>query len=222
MTQTLPLFPLGTVLYPGLLLPLHIFEERYRQLVRDLLERPEPRRFGVITIREGRETGVDGVPALHEVGCTATVRRVLKRDDGRFDLVTIGAERFRLTGLDHSRPYLQGEVDLLPEETGDEATVALAAETVQRAFRTYMDALTARGVTQVSIPELPTEPIALSYLVAASVIADLPDRQALLAQPDALHRLTAERALLSRETAMLRTLTSTPAPDLSNTPYSPN
>jgi uncharacterized protein len=222
MTQTLPLFPLGTVLYPGLLLPLHIFEERYRQLVRDLLERPEPRRFGVITIREGRETGVDGVPALHEVGCTATVRRVLKRDDGRFDLVTIGAERFRLTGLDHSRPYLQGEVDLLPEETGDEATVALAAETVQRAFRTYMDALTARGVTQVSIPELPAEPIALSYLVAASVIADLPDRQALLAQPDALHRLTAERALLSRETAMLRTLTSTPAPDLSNTPYSPN
>jgi uncharacterized protein len=222
MTQTLPLFPLGTVLYPGLLLPLHIFEERYRQLVRDLLERPEPRRFGVIAIREGRDTGVDGVSALYEVGCTATVRRVLKRDDGRFDLVTIGAERFRLAGLDHSRPYLQGEVDVLPEETGDEATVALAVETVQRAFRTYIDALTARGVTQVSVPELPAEPIALSYLVAASVIADLPDRQALLAEPDALHRLTAERALLSRETAMLRTLTSTPAPDLSNTPYSPN
>jgi uncharacterized protein len=222
MTQTLPLFPLGTVLYPGLLLPLHIFEERYRQLVRDLLERPEPRRFGVIAIREGRDTGVDGVSALYEVGCTATVRRVLKRDDGRFDLVTIGAERFRLAGLDHSRPYLQGEVDVLPEETGDEATVALAVETVQRAFRTYIDALTARGVTQVSIPELPAEPIALSYLVAASVIADLLDRQALLAEPDALHRLTAERALLSRETAMLRTLTSTPAPDLSNTPYSPN
>ncbi len=222
MTQTLPLFPLGTVLYPGLLLPLHIFEGRYRQLVRDLLENPEPRRFGVITIREGSETGVDGVSALHEVGCTATVRRVLKRDDGRFDLVTIGAERFRLTALDHSRPYLQGEVDLLPEEIGDQAAAALAVETVQRAFRTYIDALTARGVTQVSIPELPTEPIALSYLVAASVIADLPDRQALLAEPDALHRLTAERALLSRETAMLRTLTSTPAPDLRNTPYSPN
>ena len=58
--------------------------------------------------------------------------------------------------------------------------------------------------------------------MAASVIADLPDRQALLAEPDALRRLTAERALLSRETAMLRTLTSTPAPDLRNTPYSPN
>ena len=222
MTETLALFPLGTVLYPGLLLPLHIFEERYRRLVRDLLETPEPRRFGVIAIREGRETGVDGVSALHEIGCTATVRRVLKRDDGRFDLVTIGANRFRLTSLDHSRPYLQGGVELLPEDTGAEAAAELAVEAVQRAFRTYHDALTARGVTQVSIPELPADPIALSYLVAASVIADLHDRQALLAKPDALSRLTAERALLSRETTMLRTLTSTPAPDLRNTPYSPN
>jgi len=202
MTETLPLFPLGTVLYPGLLLPLHIFEERYRQLVRDLLETPEPRRFGVIAIREGRETGVDGVSALHEVGCTATVRRVLKRQDGRFDLVTIGADRFRLTSLDHSRPYLQGEVELLPEDIGDRAVADRAVEAVQRAFRTYHDAL--------------------SYLVAASVIADLSDRQALLAVPDALRRLVAERALLSRETAMLRTLTSTPAPDLRNTPYNPN
>ncbi len=222
MTETLPLFPLGSVLYPGLLLPLHIFEERYRQLVRDLLETPEPRRFGVIAIREGRETGVDGVSALHEVGCTATVRRVLKRQDGRFDLVTIGADRFRLTSLDHSRPYLQGEVELLPEDIGDRAVADRVVEAVQRAFRTYHDALTSRGVTQVSIPELPADPVALSYLVAASVIADLSDRQALLAEPDALRRLVAERALLSRETAMLRTLTSTPAPDLRNTPYNPN
>jgi uncharacterized protein len=222
MTEMLPLFPLGSVLYPGLLLPLHIFEERYRQLVRDLLETPEPRRFGVIAIREGRETGVDGVSALHGVGCTAMVRRVLKRQDGRFDLVTIGADRFRVTSLDHSRPYLQGEVELLPEDIGDRAVADRVVEAVQRAFRTYHDALTSRGVTQVSIPELPADPIALSYLVAASVIADLSDRQALLAEPDALRRLVAERALLSRETAMLRTLTSTPAPDLRNTPYNPN
>ena len=61
MAEPLPLFPLGAVLYPGMLSPLHIFEERYRQLVRDLLERPEPRRFGVVAIRKGRETGIDGV-----------------------------------------------------------------------------------------------------------------------------------------------------------------
>jgi Lon protease-like protein len=222
MTQTLPLFPLGTVLYPGLLLPLHIFEDRYRQLVRDLMDGPEPRRFGVIAIREGRETGVDGVSALYAVGCTATLRRVTERDDGRFDLITIGADRFRLTALDHSRPYLQGEVDILPEDTGDSGAAGRAVEAVQRAFRGYIDTLTARGLTQVSVPDLPDEPVALSYLVAASIIADLTDRQALLAEPDALARLTAERTLLARETAMLRSLTATPAPDLRNTPYSPN
>jgi uncharacterized protein len=222
MTETLPLFPLGSVLYPGLLLPLHIFEDRYQQLVRDLLDGPEPRRFGVIAIREGSETGANSVSALYEIGCTATVRRVSEREDGRFDLVTIGADRFRLTGLDYSRPYLQGEVDLLPEETGDEAATSQAVQSVQQAFRTYIGALTTRGVTQVSVPQLPSEPISLSYLVAASIIADLQDRQVLLAEPNALRRLTAERSLLSRETVMLRALTSTPAPELRYAPYSLN
>ena len=87
----MPLFPLGTVLYPGLLLPLHIFEDRYRQLVRDLLDGQEPRGFGVIAIRKGRETGVDGISALYEIGCTTTLRRVSRHDDGRFELVTVGA-----------------------------------------------------------------------------------------------------------------------------------
>jgi uncharacterized protein len=222
MSQMLPLFPLGTVLYPGLLLPLHVFEQRYRQLVRDLMERPEPRSFGVIAIRKGRETGVDGISALYEIGCTATLRKVSRHPDGRFDLITLGARRFRLTRLDYSRPYLQGEVDILAEETGDQAAAQLAAQAVRQAFRGYLDALNGRGVARVSIPELPDEPSALSYLVAASMIIDLSDRQILLAQPDATARLSAERALLSRETSMLRSLSSTPAPELRNSPYNPN
>jgi len=222
MSEMLPLFPLGTVLCPGLLLPLHIFEGRYRQLVRDLLDGPEPRHFGVIAIRRGRETGVDGVSALHEIGCTATLRQVHEHDDGRFELVTVGTQRFRLIALHHSRPYLRGEVDLLAEDTGDETAAGLAAHATAAAFRHYLQALTARGATQVSAPELPDEPIALSYLVAASMIIDLPVRQALLAEPDAVGRLTAEHVLLSREITMLRSLTSTPAPDLRNSPYSSN
>ena len=222
MSETLPLFPLGTVLYPGLLLPLHIFEDRYRQLVRDLLAGPEPRRFGVIAIRKGRETGVEGISSLHEIGCTATLRQVAEHDDGRFDLVTVGAQRFRLLQLDDSGPYLQGEVDLLAEDAGDEAAAEVAAEAVRRGFRAYLNALTARGATQVSVPDLPANPVQLSYLVAASVIIDLGDQQALLAEPDAAARLAAERALLSRETSMLRSLTSTPAPDLRYSPYNPN
>jgi len=222
MSETLPLFPLGTVLFPGLLLPLHIFEDRYRQLVRDLVSQPEPRRFGVVAIREGRETGIEGVSALYEIGCTATLRRVSERDDGRYDLVTVGADRFRLKTLDDSKPYFQGDVEFLPENTGDEAAADVAVQTVQRAFHAYVEALNVRGATQVSIPELPADPLALSYLVAASIIADLHDRQALLAETDALRRLTAERTLLSRETSMLRSLPSTPAPEFRYAPYSPN
>src|ERR1039458_729136 len=141
MSETLPLFPLGTVLYPGLLLPLNIFEERYRRLVRDLLEGPEPKRFGVIAIRKGRETGVDGISALHEIGCTATLREVAEQEDGGFHLVTVGTQRFRLESLDDSQPYFQGEVELLEEEVGDEAAAGLAAQAVQRGFRGYVEAV---------------------------------------------------------------------------------
>jgi uncharacterized protein len=222
MSEPLPLFPLGTVLYPGLLLPLHIFEERYRQLVKDLLAGSEPGQFGVIAIRRGRETGVDGVSALHEIGCIAALRQVREHSDGRFDLVTAGTQRFRLVSLEHGRPYLQGVVDLLAEDTGDEAAAGAAAGAVQRAFRDYLVTLAARGTGEVTIPELPDEPIALSYLVAASMVVDLPDRQALLAEPDALRRLQAERELLAIQTAMLRTFTSAPAPGLRYSRWNPN
>jgi uncharacterized protein len=222
MSQSLPLFPLGTVLYPGLVLPLHIFEERYRELVRDLLDGPEPQQFGVIAIREGRETGIAGVRALHEIGCTAILRQVDEQEDGRYNLVTVGADRFRLLRLDDSRAYLQAEVDLLPDDTGDEAAAGLAVTAVQEAFLAYLEVLAQRGATRVNVPELPDEPVLLSYVVAASVVADLPDKQALLAEPDALRRLTAERTLLLKETTLLRALTSMPAADLRNTPYSPN
>src|SRR5258707_2629426 len=222
MTRTLPLFPLGTVLYPGVLLPLHILEDRSRQLVQALMREPGPRSFGVIAIREGREAGADGVSALYEIGCTATVRRVTEHPDGRFSLVPVGTQRFRLAELDRAQPYLRAEVDLLPEDTGDHEAAQRAAQAVQSGFRAYLDALAARGATQVKSPDLPDEPVLLSYLVAASMIADLSDKQALLAQPDALRRLASERALLSRENAMLRSLTSTPAPGLRFMPYNPN
>jgi len=222
MTATMPLFPLGTVLYPGLVLPLHIFEQRYRQLVRDLLAGPEPRCFGVVAIRKGRETGIDGVAALHRIGCTATLHRVTPFEDGRYQLVTVGTQRFRLLALDQSLPYLQGEIDLLAEEIGDEAAAALAAGAVQQAFGEYLAALAAYQGTQLTLPELPGEPVLLSYLVAATMIVDLADRQLLLAEPDAAARLAAERMMLTRETAMLHTLPSTPATDLRNSPYNPN
>jgi uncharacterized protein len=222
MSEMLPLFPLGAVLYPGMLMPLHIFEDRYRQLVRDLLAGPEPRQFGVIAIRKGRETGVDGVHSLYEIGCTATLRRVDRLDEGRFDIIIVGARRFRLLGLDETQSYLQGEVEPLATEPVDPAAAEPAVREVQAAFREYLDALTEWGGATVRLEQLPDEPSLLSFIVAAAVVIDLPERQALLAESDTVRRLTAERALLSRETAMLRTTTSRPVPDLRNTPYNPN
>jgi len=222
MSEMLPLFPLGAVLYPGMLMPLHIFEDRYRQLVRDLLAGPEPRQFGVIAIRKGRETGVDGVHSLYEIGCTATLRRVDRLDEGRFDIIIVGARRFRLLGLDETQPYLQGEVEPLATEPVDPAAAEPAVREVQAAFREYLDALTEWGGATVRLEQLPDEPSLLSFIVAAAVVIDLPERQALLAESATVRRLTAERALLSRETAMLRTTTSRPVPDLRNTPYNPN
>jgi uncharacterized protein len=222
MSTPMPLFPLGTVLFPGLVLPLRIFEERYRQLVRDLLERPEPREFGVIAIRHGRETGIDGVSDLYDVGCTAEIRQVEPHEDGTYELITVGTRRFRLLGLRDPAPYPEGDVEPLTDEVGDQAAAAQAIRPVQQAFLDYLGALADRRAVEFEVPELPAEPVLLSYLVAAAMVVDLADKQRLLAAPDAASRLAAGRELLSRETRILRTLPTTPATDLRYSPYSPN
>jgi Lon protease-like protein len=224
MSELLPLFPLSTVLFPGMRLPLHIFEERYRLLVTHLRAQPEPRRFGVIAIRQGREVGADGITALHEVGCVTTVRQVTPHPDGRFDLATVGTERFRLLRVDESLPYLQGEVeplrDAAPASPGE--AEAFAVNRVQAGFRAYLNALADRGGGVISVADLPDEPVLLSYVVGAAMIIDLPERQSLLAAPAALERLRLERSLLVRETAMLRATTSRPAPDYAFEQFSQN
>lgn len=216
MTVRIPLFPLGTVLFPGLLLPLHVFERRYRDLVRDLLTAPdEQQRFGVIAIREGREVGADGIRALYPVGCVARLRRVDPYDDGRFDIVSTGAQRFRLLSVDTALPYLRAEVELLDEAPGEAADAAAAG--VRALFDVYR-----RAVGAQPAEDLPTEPDVLSYLVAATMVLDLPDRQILLEQPDTTLRLRQELRLLRRETALLGLLPSLPGVELTRVAASPN
>lgn len=223
MSDRLPLFPLGLVLFPGLLLPLHVFEDRYRVLVRDLLQLPEDeRRFGVVAIRSGREVGVDGVTALHEIGCTARLRRVEPHEDGRFDIVTTGAQRFRLTGLEHDHPYLTGVIELLPDASDPEQEAELLGRAVRAAYLDYLTALGEAGAGEVTAPTLPDDDTVLSHLVAATVLVDLEDRQRLLAEPDAVSRLRAELTLLRRESRLLRVLTAAPAPELARGPVNPN
>jgi Lon protease-like protein len=243
MSQLLPLFPLGTVLFPGMILPLRVFEERYRLMVAGLLERPEPREFGVIAIRKGREVGAEAVNEFYDIGCVATVREVTPHEDGRFDLVAVGTRRFRLLRADETLEYYRGEVEYLPDEepgdgpghpgedpageagTQDGASAEAATSTtvaVQAAFRDYVNALADRAGAVIHIADIPDDPVLLSYVVAAAMIIELPERQSLLAAPDCISRLRAERHLLTRERAMLRVTTSRPAPDLSREPYSPN
>ena len=224
MSELLPLFPLSTVLFPGMRLPLHIFEERYRQLVAHLRTQPEPQRFGVIAIRKGREVGADGITALYEVGCVATVRQITPHADGRFDLATVGTQRFRLLRVDDSLPYFQGEVEMLKDDppAGAGEAEAFAVKRVQAGFRAYLNALADRGGGVISVADLPDEPVLLSYVVGAAMIIDLPERQSLLAASSALERLRLERSLLVRETAMFLATTSRPAPDYAFEQFSQN
>jgi uncharacterized protein len=224
MSELLPLFPLSTVLFPGMRLPLHIFEERYQLLVTDLQEQPAPARFGVVAIRKGREVGAEGVTALHEVGCVATVRQITPYPDGRFDLATVGTGRFRLLRVDDELPYFRGEIEPLKDDgqAGEADALAFAVNRAQAGFRAYLNALADRGGGVISVGDLPDEALLLSYVIGAAMIIDLPERQSLLAAPTALDRLKRERSLLVRETAMLRATTSRPAPDFAFEQFSQN
>lgn len=214
VVDSLPLFPLQAVLFPGVLLPLRVFEERYRVLVRRLLERPEgeQRRFGVIAIREGHEVGPDAARSLHPVGCTAALRRVERRDDGTFEIVTVGVQRFRLqTVRADAEPYLVGDVEWLPERPEAGAELDLLAARVGTLFREYVAGIAATGGAEAASFELPSGPEALSYLVASAAALGLDDRQALLETERTLDRLRAEIRLLRREIVLLRELRAVPA-----------
>ena len=219
MAEPLALFPLNTVLFPGVPLPLHIFEERYRLLVREIVEGPAPRRFGVVAIRQGLETGGEDT-VLYDIGCVAELRRVDPYADGRYDIVTTGGPRFRLVDVDDSRPYLRGAVEYLPDVPGEGADARALAVTAE--FTTYWNAVAEAREEEVPPPSLPDDPALLSYLVAAALVIDLPEKQELLAVPDAATRLRRELSVIRRETALLRRVLDDPPKTETVGPFSLN
>ncbi|WP_329130786.1 LON peptidase substrate-binding domain-containing protein [Streptomyces sp. NBC_01476] len=239
MNDRLPLFPLGSALFPGLVLPLNVFEERYRALVGDLLALPEdaPRRFGVVAIKNGREVsptgqeglatgpmaglGDDPMTALYGYGCIAEAAGIAEHDEGGgYELVATGTVRFRLLSVDTSGEYLTAEIEEIPDEPGSGAG-ALTAE-VMRVFATYQKRLAGARERTLAAQELPTDPSVLSYLVAAAVIAEVPVKQQLLEATDTAARLTAELRLLRHETALIEKLPSLPAVELTSAPTCAN
>ncbi|MFI8205847.1 LON peptidase substrate-binding domain-containing protein [Streptomyces sp. NPDC085937] len=244
-TVRLPLFPLNTVLFPGLVLPLNVFEERYRAMMRELLKTPEdePRRFAVVAIRDGHEVapsapglpdptavpdrgptagfGADPLRAFHKTGCIADAATVRERPDGTFEVLATGTTRVRLLSVDASGPFLTAELEPLEEDPGEEA--GALAEGVLRAFRQYQKRLAgARERSLATDTDLPDEPSVVSYLVAAAMMLDTPTRQRLLQAPDTASRLRDELKLLRTETAIIRSLPSLPASELTRAPTSLN
>lgn len=244
-TVRLPLFPLNSVLFPGLVLPLNVFEERYRALMRELMKtsEDEPRRFAVVAIRDGYEVapsapgmpdptaqpergpaagfGPDPIKAFQQVGCVADAATIRERADGTFEVLATGTTRVRLLSVDASGPFLTAEVEELSEDPGDEA--GALAEGVLRAFRQYQKRLAGARERSLSTgAELPDEPSVVSYLVAAAMVLDTPTKQRLLQAPDTASRLRDELKLLRAETSIIRSLPSLPAFELTRTPTSLN
>jgi Lon protease-like protein len=216
VTSELPLFPLATVLFPGLVMPLHVFEERYRVLVRYLRDLPDgtPREFGVVAIRRGWEVDNHAAVSLYDIGCTAEVRQITEHEDGRFDLVTVGRRRFEITEVvPGDTPYLVARVRFLPEnpDSSDAATdaeVERLGPRVLAAFRIYLKLLRTDGDDIAE--QLPDDPQVLSHLIAATAALTVADRQRLLATPDTAARLRAELSLLHREIGLLRQVRAVP------------
>ena len=187
----LPLFPLQTVLFPGATLPLHVFEPRYRELVGRCLEHDET--FGIVLIAEGEEVGGPATP--HAMGTEAAIVACQKRRDGRYDLVVEGRRRFEILELDRSRPLLRAEVRMLPEEDGEDATLAA---TVAALCEGLEDALELENVARRDEPWAALRAIALSYRVAAALPVPVEERQALLEMRRTDDRLRAEADTLMR------------------------
>lgn len=214
MFATVPIFPLGTVLMPGAPLPLHIFEPRYRQLTVDLVTGTVPdKEFGVIAIREGFDVDTHGMAALEPVGCTARLLDVRRLPDGRFDIVTVGARRFRLHDIDDNvAAYLRGKIEFVPDADNDPASndlVRMLVHAARAAHRAYCVA--AWKGDQWSEPAKDTAPAELAALLAADCLLPLRDRQAMLEETCPAERLRMVRALIVRETALLRRLHAVPA-----------
>jgi hypothetical protein len=140
----IPLFPLHTVLCPGIVVPLHIFEERYRALTRHCLETGAP--FGIVLIRDGREVGpVRGVLALEKVGALVEIREADRFPDGRYQLLAAATGRFAIDSVDLSRaPYLVADVTPLEDEVGDELRAERLAASAIRRFVRYLELMRIR------------------------------------------------------------------------------
>ena len=194
LPSEIPLFPLRVVLLPGMLLPLHIFEPRYRRMLQVCQEKQEP--FGlVLANNEGRP---------HLIGTAAYIQRVERLPDGRSNILVLGQERFRVQGFGYDQPYLVGHVEHFPLPGSRSQAALRYAEKVRTALRDYMIALESGAGQHLSIQDLPDEADGLANLVAIALQVEPEVKQTLLEAPSVADMLRLERRLLDTETQILR------------------
>ena len=188
--EELRLFPLNVVLFPGMPLPLRIFEERYKLMIGECIEADAP--FGVVLIKEGMEVGGPAQP--HQIGTAARITQVDRQEDGRMNLATSGDKRFTIVETVHELPYLKGKVRYLPEEIGElqegelEGVVGLFEELIRGQAAVRGD-----WMRQANVPR---EVGLLSYAVAQYLELPAKAKQRLLELPSTGERLHYEIPLL--------------------------
>jgi len=205
-TIEISLFPLNTVLFPGQVLPLHIFEDRYRLMIRQCLA--EEKSFGVVLIRRGQEVGETAEP--YTVGTIARIRESTHLPDGTMNIVSVGTERFQILRLIHDQPYLRGEVETFPmiESSNTEVVVALAHRVRQLVVR-YIELIAEAAGLRIQVDTIPDTPQQIGYLAAIAMQIDHKEKQGLLDRASTADILLAETTLLNRENALLTWMTHT-------------
>ncbi len=198
----LPLFPLNTVLFPQMPLALHVFEERYKQMIGRCIADDAP--FGVVLIREGSEVGMPATP--YDVGTSAQIVGVEHLREGRMNIIATGAQRFRLLEVVRQRPYLVGRVEYAPHAVGDAARAETAAAAVRRLFAAYLETVAQIIEGELNSEPAPADAAGLAYAVAAALQTDNLVKQRLLAAGSLDDILCEETAILPKETARLKLL----------------
>lgn len=199
MSTQIPLFPLGTVLFPGMPIPLHIFEPRYRQMMHEHGDDTFP--FGVALVQSARQPQ-SNFPS-HDVGTAALLVERKQREDGRWDVIAKGARRFRILEIDESLPYTMASAEWIEEELGDPTEADALLRIVGAQFYRYAGGiarLTGRHASTMMIPE---DPIRASYDLTSRLPLHTWERQRLLQATTAVERLSELSYLVERELALL-------------------
>jgi Lon protease-like protein len=198
-TQELPLFPLNVVLFPGMSLPLHIFEDRYRLMIHECLE--AEREFGVLMARAVPSEA--GGTTEHVVGTSARITHVQHLEDGRMHILTSGVERFRVLQLMRMEPYVVGRIEFFPLEDTDSPQVRDLASKVGKRFVRYLRLVGDILGATIELGSSPRDPSGLGYLIAMAMEIPLEEKQALLSIRTLPALLAEECFLLQREEMVL-------------------